>query len=277
MPGASRSAADVGHQIDALAAFRPADPATWGDWTRYAVGQGRVEDAPGALRLLTEDAAAGRLADAQLDDYHGRDRSALRWRPPLRLVVRARWSHGASGLVGTTGFGFWNDPLDARGHFAAAPAHLWFFHASAPSRVRPRAGATDRGLVAGAMRGGAVPRAALRAGGLALRVPGVARLAARLGERRVGGADVPLPPDLDLVGWHEYRLDWDASGARFAVDGQPVATLAPGLVPRGPLGFVAWVDNNWLALGDDGRLRGGRLAAPGRQWLDLAEVAITAG
>ena len=127
------------------------------------------------------------------------------------------------------------------------------------------------------MGGVALPRPALLAGSLALRVPGLARVATHLGERRVAGGDVPLPSDLDLAAWHEYELTWDRAGARFAVDGKQIAMLPPGQVPDGPLGFVAWVDNNWLALGDDGRLRGGRLAIPGRQWLDLDRVEIAQG
>lgn len=246
-------------------------------WTRYAVGRGRVGAEAGALRLMVEDAEADRLADAQIDDYHGRDRVALAWRPPLRLEVRARWSRPSADLLGTTGFGFWNDPFDPGGGFAATPAHLWFFHASAPSRVRLRGGGLGRGLVAGAMRGAPLPRPALLAGSLALRVPGLARVGTHFGERRLAGVDVALPSDLDLTAWHDYELTWDEAGARFAVDGTQVAVLPADRVPGGPLGFVAWVDNNWLALGDDGRLRGGRLAIPGRQWLDLDRVEIVQG
>jgi hypothetical protein len=109
-----------------------------------------------------------------------------------------------------------------------------------------------------------------------LRLPGVERLAARLGQRRVGGGDLMLPP-FDLTAWHEFDLAWDEGGARFGIDGATVAVFGPAATPRGPLGFVAWIDNNWTALEADGRYRGGRLAAPGRQWLELARVAIAPG
>ncbi len=247
------------------------------EWTLYSVGRGRVERVPGVLRLATEDAPEGVLADAQLDDYHGRTRAGLRWRPPLRLEVRARWSHPRHGLRGTTGFGFWNDPVDGRGRFAAAPSWLWFFHASPPSCLRLGDGrGTGDGFVAGAMRGRTVGRVALLAGNLALRTPGLARLAARLGERQMRAGDVVLPAetDLDLRTWHDYALTWDEAGARFAIDGAEVAVLPSEALPAGPLGFVAWIDNNWAALGEDGSYRAGRLAAPGLQWLDLARVEI---
>ena len=244
-------------------------------WTRYTVGRAGIEPCPHALRLLTEDAHDGVLADAQIDDYHGRSREDLPWRPPLRLEVRARWSRPQFELRGTTGFGFWNDPVDAAGRFVAAPSCLWFFHASAPSRLRLRDGARREGFVAGAMRGGRVPRPLLRAGTLALRLPVLGRLATRIGERRVGGGDVLLPDDLDLTAWHDFRLDWTEAGASFAVDGTVVAAFESDETPTGPLGFVAWIDNNWACLEATRRYHPGRLAAPGCQSLELARVSIT--
>ena len=258
----------------ALDAGRSEAPLGW--WTRYTVGNGRIESCPGGLRLLTEAAVADVLADAQIDDYHGRSRESLPWRPPLRLEVRARWSHPRPELRGTTGFGFWNDPVDAAGRFVAAPNCLWFFHASAPSRLRLRDGSRREGFVAGSIRGGRIGGPLLRAGNLTLRLPVLGRLAARFGERRLGGGDVLLPADLDLTAWHEFVLDWTEAGARFAVDGTPVAAFGPDETPTGPLGFVAWIDNNWASLEADGRYRSGRLAAPGWQSLELARVSIAA-
>ena len=243
-------------------------------WTRYTVGRGRIERRRDGIRLLIEDAEAGVLADVQLDDYHGRRERALPWGPPVRLEVRARWSHPRPELRGTSGFGFWNDPVDAAGRFVAAPNCLWFFHASEPSRLRIRDGTRGEGFVAGTMRVVRIPWPLLRAGNLALRLPGVGRLATRIGEQRVGGGAVLLPPDLDLTVWHDFALEWAPTGARFAVDGVEVAAFGPDEVPSGPLGFVVWIDNNWAALEPAGRYRAGRLAATGRQWLELGRVAI---
>ena len=243
--------------------------------TRYTVGRARLEEHAGAFRLLTEDAVEGVLADAQLDDYHGRGRNDLHWRPPVRLELRARWSHPSAELRGTTGFGFWNDPVDAAGRFVAAPNCLWFFHASPPSRLRVRGTGHGDGFVAGAMSGGSVGRPFLWAGNAALRVPGVGRLATRLGERRVGGGDVALPADLDLSAWHDYALAWTESGARFAIDDAEVAIFGRQELPVAPLGFVAWIDNNWASLEPNGSYRAGRLAVSGRQWLQVARMAIT--
>lgn len=249
-------------------------PSRW--FTRYTVGCGQIERTADGVRLLTADAAPGVLADAQLDDYHGRPRPALPWSPPLRLTVRARWSHPSAALRGTSGFGFWNDPLDGAGRFVAAPNALWFFHASPPSHLRLRNAPPGAGFVAGAMPGGTINPALLLAGNLALRLPGVDRLAARLGERRVGGGDLLLPP-FALTDWHDFTLDWNDHGARFARDGVLVASFTAAETPPGPLGFVAWIDTNWTAFSPDGDYRGGRLAAPGRQWLQIARLRIEPG
>ena len=48
-----------------------------------------------------------------------------------------------------------------------------------------------------------------------------------------------------------------------------------GRAPRGPLGFVAWVDNQWAVATPRGRFGWGLLASS-EQWLDLGVVQIEA-
>jgi hypothetical protein len=70
----------------------------------------------------------------QVDDTtasHG----PLPWRPPLTLRARSRFTHPAeSDLLGTAGFGFWND-FFMGGRIPTLRA-IWFFHASPPSDMR---------------------------------------------------------------------------------------------------------------------------------------------
>jgi hypothetical protein len=179
-------------------------------------------------------------------------------------------------LRGTTGFGFWNDPLNAKGRFVAVPSYVWFLHAAPPFWLGDDRKATAGGLVAGTMRGLAVPRAAIAAANLALRLSGAERLVTRFGERRVAPAEVPLPIDLDLWTWHDFGIDWRRDGVDFSVDGVAVASIPSDLTPHRPVGFVAWIDNNWLDVDAEGRYRFGRHDAPGRQTLELARVTIEA-
>jgi hypothetical protein len=50
--------------------------------------------------------------------------------------------------------------------------------------------------------------------------------------------------------------------------------LAAPQPPAGPLGFVAWVDNQYAIATPDGTLRFGTLDI-GPQWLEIAYIRIT--
>jgi hypothetical protein len=56
------------------------------------------------------------------------------------------------------------------------------------------------------------------------------------------------------------------------VDGQQVLDCATP--PRGPLGLVIWLDNQFMVVTPQGRLRHGLLAKPGEQWLEIGSVVI---
>ena len=78
-------------------------------WVQLAVGRARVEWGE-RLRLVLSEARAGQLALAQVDDGTARPRGRYLWRPPLVLEARVRFSHAAGELLGTAGFGLWNNP-----------------------------------------------------------------------------------------------------------------------------------------------------------------------
>jgi hypothetical protein len=81
-----------------------------------------------------------------------------------------------------------------------------------------------------------------------------------------------LPTTMDR--WHEYRLQWEPQQVRFVVDG--VELLRTRYAPRGPLGFVAWVDNQFMVATPQGRVRNG-VIANGEQWMEIASVEVTTG
>jgi len=75
------------------------------------------------------------------------------------------------------------------------------------------------------------------------------------------------PVTTGMIGWHTYVIEWGVQRTRFRVDGDLVLD-SPG-APRGPLGFVAWLDNQYLVVTPWGRFRWGLLDVPGRQWMEV--------
>jgi hypothetical protein len=240
-------------------------------WVRFAAGTGQIEWEPGVLRLgLAEAESTALLSDAQIDDYHERDRRALPWRPPVRMSVRARFSHPVDALHGTAGFGFWNNPFVASGA-AVAPNAIWFFFASPPSDMALVRGVPGWGWKAAALNGGDVPPLAIAVGNLLLRIPGLERLLVRVASSTVRAAEQLL--DLDATAWHDYTLAWERHLATWSVDG--VEVLRTASPPAIPLGFVAWMDNQWAVMRPQGDVGFGLVGVPQRQWLELSGVEIS--
>ena len=243
-------------------------------WTRWLQGAGRLEAGDSTIRLVTQDARAGDYSDAQLDDYHGLPHLQWPWRPPLKMQVRARASHAS--LVGTAGFGFWNDPFTLTGGINALPEAVWFFYASPPSNMALVPGVPGWGWKAAIVHAAranvvlqSVPTAAAV---LWARLTGRPQLAARWVQRISGAHEAAL--SLDWTAWHTFGLEWQRDTATFRVDDELVLRAPRGSAPRGPLGFVTWVDNQFAVATPRGEFRFGTLDAPGKQWLELDWVEI---
>lgn len=252
-------------------------------WASHCVGGGIIEQQGESWHLAMPATSTARYVDAQLDDGAGEnDHVRQVWRPPLRLVLRARASHAAAiqndpatdGLLGTAGFGFWNEPFMQAKLTLRLPEAVWFLYTSPPSQLAlvpglPRYG--WKAQIVHAQRFGAV-----LAGLPALATLGWARLsrredpAARWVQRVSGAREAMIAAD--LAQWHEYRLDWRRESAAFFVDGQPLCRLPNP--PSGPLHFVAWIDNQFAIVTPRGTFRSGVLRT-GPQWLDLDQIAMT--
>jgi hypothetical protein len=244
-------------------------------WTPWLQGTGRLESGDSALRLVTQVARAGEYSDAQLDDYHvnpSGPKCKWPWRPPLKMSVRARASR--SELVGTAGFGFWNDPFTLSGGVTALPQAVWFFYASPPSDMALVPGLPGRGWKAalvntrlgGALLSGAPTALTVLWARLTGRIP----MAARWVQRISGAHEAAL--NLDWIAWHTCELDWQRDAATFWVDG--IMVLRAPRPPHGPLGFVTWVDNQFAVATPRGEFRFGTLDAPEKQWLELDWIQI---
>ncbi|MGC8879803.1 MAG: hypothetical protein ACP5R2_11325 [Anaerolineae bacterium] len=242
------------------------------------MGNGAVEQRGDVLLFRIHDASAQRYSNAQIDDYRGLPRRRLLWRPPLRLTVRARFSHLVGVLRGTAGFGFWNDPFMMTGaRWPALPRAIWFFYASLPSDMQLALDVPGYGWKAAtldATRPGALalaPCAPIAV--LAMRFQRAYRRLWPIVQRALGIQERLL--SVDMTDWHVYALEWLPGQAHFYVDGEIVLRNAPS--PRGPLGFVMWLDNQYMVVTPQGRLGWGLLKIDGEQWMEIRQLEITTG
>jgi hypothetical protein len=252
-------------------------------WTQTCLGPGSLQVTASLLRMGFPSVQQGQYADAQIDDYAQRARANFPWKPPVRMEVRARSSHPAATaestressdiLHGTAGFGFWNYPFSVRGDILMLPEAVWFFYASPPSNMALVPGIPGWGWkaqVVHSMRPAALASVlptALTAGWA--RLTGEARPAARWIQRLSGASEALLY--IDMPTWHTYTLEWREHGATFWVDGMLV--LHASRPPTHPLGFVAWLDNQYAIATPRGELRFGTVDS-GPQWFELDSVCI---
>jgi hypothetical protein len=251
--------------------FHPG-PAT--RWRRWLVNQGRMIIGEDALRLVVPPTLPHQYSNAQLDDYAGLPRDQYPWRPPLRMTVRARFGQP---LLGTAGFGFWNHPFAPQTGIGALPRAIWFFYASSPTDLPIAYGVPGHGWKAATID--TLRPQALRWAPLAPPVvllnqfPAAYRRVWPRVQRdlQIAESIIDTTPPAD---WLDYQLEWRHDGARFSVDGK--TTLDTDRAPRGPLGFVAWIDNQYAIATPQGRLGWGVMGVQKSQWLDLARIQIEA-
>jgi hypothetical protein len=245
-------------------------------WRRLEINGGLVATGP-SLRLALPPLALG-YADAQLDDYGlpaVKRRRDYPWQPGVRLSLRARFSHEAGVLQGTAGFGFWNAPFgDPTVPWPALPQAVWFFYASTPSDLPLPLSGPGRGWFVATIDAARPAALALApAAPLALLLHQLPPLRRRLWpfiRRRLGISFEPLTAV--MTAWHHYELHWETAGSTFKVNGQTVFRTPHA--PRGPLGFVAWLDNQYMVVTVNGRMRWGTLTTSETQWLELAGLKI---
>lgn len=247
-------------------------------WKRYIVGHGSLELPGNTLRFVNADTTSCQYTDAQIDDYQGLSRRHFLWHPPLKMTVRARFSHPAGGLRGTAGFGFWNDPFLMTG--ARTPTlsrAIWFFYASPPSNMKLDLYTPGHGWKAAtidALRPAAILLAPISP--LAALLMNIQLFYHTLWppiQRLLGIQETVV--EVVMIEWHTYVIEWGRERAHFSVDGQPV--LEDALSPRGPLGFVMWLDNQYMVVTPWGRLKWGLLDTPGQQWMEVEHLIIESG
>lgn len=233
-------------------------------------GSGRVEqraDSEYTLRISPQ--TAGGYANAQITNYS--DRRGLSLNAPIEVEVRARFDRVPAG---TAGFGFWNAPYGTKLTDLRLPKAAWFFFSSERSNMALAAGRKPNGWKA-AVFAPFLPvllplLLAAPPGFLLMRVPALHRALWPAGQRALGVAEHDLPSDMMFERTH-YRVRWLHGRTEFYVDGRMVLT-APS--PRGPLGFIAWIDNQYAVVTPQGRFGGGTVEVASEQRLFLDDLTF---
>jgi hypothetical protein len=244
-------------------------------WRRHGKGEGSLERTDGTLRFVNLVTTSEAYTNAQIDDYQGLPRRRFPWRPPLRMTVRARFSHPEGQLSGTAGFGFWNDPFAmTERRIPTLPRAIWFFYGSPPSDMRLDANVPGRGWKAAtidALRPTALYLAPLALpAALLMNLRPLYRALWPPIQRALNVRESSV--EASMTEWHTYVIDWGLERSAFSVDGEVVLDGAPS--PRGRLGFVMWLDNQYMVVKPWGRFGWGLLEEPARQWLEVDWLEI---
>ncbi len=236
-------------------------------------GSARIERTNG-IRFVVDHVGAAKYHNAQIYDYANLKRSQYPDRPPLRMIVEACFSHNADQMKGTAGFGFWNEPIKPGVRGFQFPRDIWFFFGGQPTDLALANGVPGYGWKAAVLDTSrwasrlAIPT--LPVGVLLMRIRALYRRLWPLYQRAIGAAEALL--SFDMRDMHTYRLDWLRHKASFYVDDRLI--LETSRSPRGPLGFVAWMDNSYAIVTPQGQFKLGYTTVPGCQWLELHDLVL---
>jgi hypothetical protein len=249
------------------------------DLLPYQINGGLVDPTNATTLRLGLPSNCKEYCDAQVDDYHHLPRSQFRWSPPCHFEVRARASSNTP--PGTLGFGFWNDPFTfsmgqggAARRFPAMPQALWFFYGSNDNDIRLDPDLPGYGWKASSLRSPQIPLPLLAPlGALALPIsyiPILRTIMMKVARGILSVDEKVIPQNMDQ--WHSYTIEWGHSEAIFKIDGEIFHhTDSP---PKGPLGFVAWVDNQFAIASENKPFRFGVLQTEASHWLEMELITL---
>ncbi|MFW5714020.1 MAG: hypothetical protein ACOCYU_05055 [Brevefilum sp.] len=215
---------------------------------------------------------------AQLDDYMHLRRGQFPHQPPVTFELEARVS--APDLPGTWGFGLWNDPFSAgfgaggmRRLLPVLPNAAWFFYGSAPNYLSLRNGLPGDGFHAKVFQSPRLPSflSLLAVPVLPLFLwPVTASGLRRLARMLVKEDAMSLP--VDVTEWHHYHLLWQEQQVDFKIDGRSI--FSTNISPRGRLGLVIWIDNQYFKFTPEGKIGLGLLRTFSLQSLEIHNLTL---
>lgn len=229
-------------------------------------------------RLSIPAGRKGKYRWAQFDDYLDKPRKKFEWKTPTSLSVEARCDN--SNHLGTWGFGFWNDPfntsLGVKGsvrRLPVLPNCAWFFFASHHNYLSFEDKLPAQGFLAATFSSPTIP-SIFFAPTLPFLPLLISKHFAQCARRVLAGfvKQDALLIDIDVTQWHTFQIDWHAHQAQFLIDDQII--LSTTISPKGKLGIVIWVDNQFAAFKPDGQISFGTLASQEATTLELKNLVL---
>ncbi|MHC1785422.1 MAG: hypothetical protein AB9891_22185 [Anaerolineaceae bacterium] len=234
---------------------------------------------PGMWRLSIQEGQNDQYRWAQLDDYSDLPRSRFHWQAPLSMKCQARVSH--TDLPGTWGFGFWNDPFNAslkiKGagfRLPALPNTAWFFNASPENHLSLQTGRRACGFLAAVFRSPLIPSWAFLPAYIllpSLFIPSIARRMIKIAKEVI--LDEFLILNVNQTEWNTYRLDLFEERVDFYINN--TLTSRTTAAPRGKLGALLWIDNQYAGITSNGNFQAGLLENSQPAWLEIKDWHIT--
>jgi len=250
------------------------------DLSKREVNGGLVERmSSGYFQLNLPELHTPNYSLAQMDNYMHLRRRQFPHIAPLRLQLEARV--GDSTYKGTWGFGFWNDPFSLG--FAAGgmsrvlpvlPNAAWFFFGSDENYLSLSDDAPGSGFQAQIFRSPLLPSVLSVSAAPALPLlffsKGIRLLRKLL---RFVVKEEAKRLKITANSWHTYSLELESNRVLFEVDGEQV--FCTNIAPKGRLGLVIWIDNQYFQFDPTGKLKFGVLQIPSMQSLEIRHLTIT--
>jgi hypothetical protein len=207
---------------------------------------------------------------AQLDDYAQLPRRKF---PHHSLTLNLRARASSDSIPGTWGFGLWNDPFGLSLGFGGNPFRLpalpnavWFFHASPQNYLSFQDDKPAQGFLAQTFRSPSFHPLLIPAG---LALPFSRKLTRQMLGKVIEEDGIAL--SVDVTQWHGYSFEWRPKRVAFYVD--DTRAFESPVSPRGPLGVVIWIDNQYAAFRPDGKIEWGVLE--GKEcWIEVEDIVM---
>ena len=153
------------------------------------------------------------------------------------------------------------------------PNTAWFFHASPENHLSLRKTLPGNGFLAQSFSSPAISSFLLAPGLLAAPLLLSRRLAGWIRavlSRVIDEDSDTLEPN--LTQWHHYQLNWQPGRVEYYLD--DVLVFETATSPKGPLGLVIWIDNQFAAFTPTGKISAGSLANPSPAWMEIADLTV---